>query len=279
MPKNVAAIAAEFQNLHERSEVFVVANPWDRGSARMLAKLGFKALATTSVGVDFADGRKEGSTTLEEMLSHCRMIVDATELPVSGDTESCYAKTPEGVGETIRRLADTGLAGCSIEDVNVYGPGPGRDASIYDLSAAVERVAAAAEAARNLDRPFTLTSRADNFLFGRPDLDDTIKRLQAYQEAGADVLYAPGPRTAEDIRSIVTSLDRPINVLAGMPGMNLSVTELGDLGVRRISIGSNLFRTAFAAAIRGAQEIINDGTFGYAGDAASFKEISDLIDD
>ncbi len=138
MPKNVAAIAAEFQNLHERSEVFVVANPWDRGSARMLAKLGFKALATTSVGVDFADGRKEGSTTLEEMLSHCRMIVDATELPVSGDTESCYAKTPEGVGETIRRLADTGLAGCSIEDVNVYGPGPGRDASIYDLSAAVE---------------------------------------------------------------------------------------------------------------------------------------------
>lgn len=279
MPKNVAAAATEFQNLHEQSEAFVIANPWDRGSARMLAKIGFKALATTSVGFDFADGRLEGTATLEDVLSHCRMIVDATGLPVSADAESCYAETPEGVAETIRRLADTGLAGCSIEDVNVYGSGTGGDASIYELSVAVERVAAAAEAARGLDRPFMLAGRADNFLYGRPDLGDTIKRLQAYQEAGADVLYAPGPRTVDDIRSIVTSVDRPINVLAGLPGMDLSVAELSELGVKRISIGSNLFLTAFAAAVRGAREILIDGTFGYAGDAATFKEISALIDD
>ncbi len=279
MPKYVAAAATDFQNLHEQSEAFVIPNPWDRGSARMLAKLGFKALATTSAGFDFADGRKEGTATLEDVLSHCRMMVDATELPVNADAESCYAETPEGVAETIRRLAETGIAGCSIEDVNVYGSGTYGDAPIYELSVAVERVAAAAEAARSLDRPFMLTGRAENFLHDRPDLGDTIKRLQAYQEAGADVLYAPGPRTADDIRSIVTSVDRPINVLAGLPGMNLSVTELGELGVKRISLGSNLFRTAFGAALRGAQEILNDGTFGYAGDAATFKEISALFDD
>ena len=163
--------------------------------------------------------------------------------------------------------------------MNVFGSGTYGDAPIYELSIAVERVAAAAEAARSLDRPFMLTGRAENFLHDRPDLGDTIKRLQAYQEAGADVLYAPGPRTADDIRSIVTSVDRPINVLAGLPGMNLSVTELGELGVKRISLGSNLFRTAFGAALRGAQEILNDGTFGYAGDAATFKEITALFDD
>ena len=229
MPKYAAA--TDFQNLHEQPEAFVIPNPWDRGSARMLAKLGFKALATTSVGFDFADGRIEGTATLEDVLSHCRMIVDATELPVNADAESCYAETPEGVAETIRRLAGTGIAGCSIEDVNVFRSGTYGDAPIYEMSIAVERVAAAAEAVRSLDRPFMLTGRAENFLHDRPDLGDTIKRLQAYQEAGADVLYAPGPRTADDIRSIVTSVDRPINVLAGLPGMNLSVTELGKLGV------------------------------------------------
>ena len=277
MSKTITAATA-FRNLHEQPEAFVIPNPWDRGSARMLAKLGFKALATTSAGFDFADGRKEGTATLEDVLSHCRMIVEATGLPVSADAESCYAETPEGVAETIRRLAGTGLAGCSIEDVNVDGSGS-RDGRIYEMPVAVERVAAAAEAARSLGRPFTLTGRAENYLFGRPDLEDTIKRLQAYQEAGADVLYAPGPRTADDIRSIVTSLDRPVNVIAGLPGMNLSVAELGGLGVKRISLGSNLYRTAFGAALRGVREILDSGTFEYAGDAATFKEISVLFDD
>lgn len=278
MPDYVAT-ATEFRDLHERPEAFVIPNPWDRGTARMLAKLGFKALATTSAGFDFADGRKEGTATLEDVLSHCRMIVHATPLPVNADAESCYAETPEGVAETIRRLADTGIAGCSIEDVNVHGSGTDGKSRIYELAAAVERVAAAAEAARGLDRPFMLTGRAENYLHGRPDLGDTIRRLQAYQEAGADVLYAPGPRTADDIRSIVTSVDRPVNVIAGLPGMDLSVTELGELGVKRISIGSNLFRAAFGAALRGAREIVDDGTFGYAGGAATFKEISALFDD
>lgn len=279
MSKYVAAAAVDFQNLHEQPETFVIPNPWDRGSARMLAKLGFKALATTSAGFDFSDGRKEGTASLEGVVSHCRMIVDSTDLPVNADAESCYAETPQGVAETIRRLAETGIAGCSIEDVNVYGSGTEGDGPIYELSVAVERVAAAAQAAKSLDRPFMLTGRAENFLHNRADLGDTIKRLQAYQEAGADVLYAPGIRTVDDIRSIVTSVDRPINVLAGVPGMNLSVTELGDLGVKRISLGSNLFRTAFGAALRGAHEIIKDGTFGYAEDAATFKEISALFDD
>ncbi|MBT6094289.1 MAG: isocitrate lyase/phosphoenolpyruvate mutase family protein [Rhodospirillaceae bacterium] len=279
MPNDIAAIATAFHKLHDEEGTFVIPNPWDRGSARMLKSLGFKALATTSAGFDFAEGRKEGTATLDDVLAHCRLIAEATDLPVNADTESGYAETPEGVAENIHRLAATGIAGCSIEDVNVYGPGVYGGAPIYDLPVAAERVAAAAEAVRNLGRPFVLTGRAENYLHGRPDLADTIKRLQAYQDAGADVLYAPGPRTAEDIRVIVTSVDRPVNVIAGLPGMNLSVTDLAELGVKRISVGSNLFRTAFAAALRGAQEIAEEGTFSYAGSAATFKEISGLFDD
>lgn len=264
--------AQAFKDLHDRPGIFVLPNPWDRGSARMLEALGFKALATTSAGFDFADGRKEGTASLDDVLAHCRLIVQATGLPVNADTESCYAETPEGVAENIRKIADTGVAGCSIEDVDVYG-----DAPIYDMATAVERVVAAAEAARGLGRPFTLTARAENYLHGRPDLDDTIRRLQAYQEAGADVLYAPGPKTRDEIGSLVAAVDRPVNVIAGLPGMDLTVSDMANLGVKRISIGSNLFRTAFGAALRGAREIMEQGTFGYAGEAATFKEISALF--
>jgi len=263
----------QFKGLHEQPGTFVIPNPWDRGSARMLQAIGFKALATTSAGFDFADGRKEGTATLDGVIEHCRMIVDATPLPVNGDTESCYAETPDGVAESIRRFAETGLAGCSIEDVDVYGGPP-----IYEMSRAVERVAAAAEAVRNLGRPFMLTARAENYLHGNPDLDDTIKRLQAYQDAGADVLYAPGPKTRDDIRTLISSVDRPVNMLAGLPGMDLSVADLADLGAKRISIGANLFRTAFGAALGGAREIMDEGTFTYAAKAAPFKEINALFD-
>lgn len=276
---SAADIAAAFQALHEQPGTFVIPNPWDRGSARMLKTLGFKALATTSAGFDFADGRKEGTATFDQVLEHCRLIAEATDLPVNADTESCYSETADGIGETIRRVAETGIAGCSIEDVDVANAAVYGDAPIYDLAVAVERVTAAAEAARGLGRPFMLTARAENYLHDRPDLADTIKRLQAYQEAGADVLYAPGPKTADDIRSLVTSVDRPVNVIAGLPGMTLTVADLTALGVKRISLGSNLFRAAFGAALRGAREIMDHGTFGYAADAASFKEISPLFYD
>ncbi len=279
MPNDITAIATTFQKLHDEAGTFVIPNPWDRGTARMFKSLGFKALATTSAGFDFADGRKEGTATLDDVVEHCRLIAEATDLPVNADSENLYAETPEGVAENVQRLAETGIAGCSIEDVNVYGPGPYGDGPIYDQAAAVERVAAAAEAARNLGRPFVLTGRAENYLHGRPDLADTIKRLQAYQDAGADVLYAPGPKTADDIRSLITSLDRPVNILAGLPGMDMSVTDLTELGAKRISIGANLFRTAFGAALRGAQEIANEGTFSYAASGATFQEISALFDD
>jgi 2-methylisocitrate lyase-like PEP mutase family enzyme len=266
--------ASEFLALHQAPDTFVIPNPWDVGSARMLAKLGFKALATTSAGFDFSSGRREGTSSLDDVLDHCRQMVEATNLPVNADLESCFADTADGISETIRRAAETGLAGCSIEDVDVNGSTP-----IYDLPVALERVSAAVVAVKSLDRPFVLTARAENYLHGRPDLDDTIKRLQAFQEAGADVLYAPGLKTADDIKSVVTSIDRPLNVIAGIPGMTLSVSDFAELGVKRVSIGSNLFRSAFGAALRGAQEIINQGTFGYASGAAAFNEISQLFDD
>ncbi len=264
--------AAAFRALHRQPGCFVIPNPWDRGSARMLAKLGFKALATTSAGFDFASGRPEGTARLDDVLAHCRDLVAATDLPVNADLENGYAETPDGVAETIRGAAATGLAGGSIEDASGNPDNP-----IYDFAEAVDRVCAAVEAARELPHPFTLTARAENYLHGRPDIDNTIRRLQAFQAAGADVLYAPGPKTAEEIRAIVTSVDRPVNVIAGLVGMTLSVDDLRDLGVKRISVGSGLFRAAFGTALRLAREIADHGTFSFADTAASFAEISPLF--
>jgi 2-methylisocitrate lyase-like PEP mutase family enzyme len=259
---------AAFRALHERPGAFVIPNPFDVGTARILAGLGFEALATTSAGCAFGLGRRDGAITREEALAHARSIALATPLPVSADLENGYDAAPEGVALTIRLAAEAGLAGCSIEDAT------GRPAApIYELSHAVERIAAAVEAARGLDFPFTLTARAENFLHGRPDLDDTIRRLQAFEAAGADVLYAPGLREESAIRAVCGALGKPVNVIMGLPGTAFSVEQLAALGVRRISVGSALARAALGEFLRAAEEIGQRGTFGFAERAAPFKEI------
>ncbi|WP_028695309.1 isocitrate lyase/PEP mutase family protein [Pseudomonas cremoricolorata] len=264
-----------FKALHERDGAFVVANAWDAGSARLLASLGFEALATTSAGLAFSLARPdaEGALSLEHILDNAASIVEATALPVTADLENGFGDSPQDCAESIRRAAEVGLVGGSIEDASGCS-----DAPIYDFQLSVERVQAAVHAARALAFPFTLCARAENLLHGRIDLADTIKRLQAYAEAGADVLYAPGLRTAEEIRSVVQALaPRPVNVLMGMPGVTLSVQQLQDLGVRRISVGSSLARTALGALQRAALEIHERGTFSYAEQGMPFAELNDLF--
>lgn len=266
---------AAFAGLHRGPATFVVANPWDAGTARLLTGLGFSALATTSAGLAYTLGRRDGANqvTREETLDNVRGIVAATHLPVSADLENGFGDSPEQVAETIRHAAETGLVGGSIEDATGRQEEP-----IYDFAHSVERVAAAVEAASALPFPFTLTARAENFLYGRADLDDTIRRLQAYQDAGADVLYAPALPSADAIRTVCRSVDRPVNVLAGAAGLRLSVAELGELGVRRVSLGSALPRAALAAVVRAASEIVESGTFDFAGDALPYAEANKLME-
>ncbi len=262
--------AQAFRALHEREGVFVMPNPWDVGTARILAALGFEALATTSAGLAFTLGRRDGEGALsrEDALAHAAGIVGATSLPVSADLENGFGDAPETAAETIRLAADAGLVGASIEDAS---GDPNRP--IYDAALAAERIAAAAEAARALPFPFTLTARAENFLYGRPDLDDTIRRLQAFEAAGADVLYAPGLRDLAAIRTVCVAVGRPVNVIMGLSGAAFSVDQLAAAGVRRISVGSAFARAAFGAFLRAAREVREHGTFGFADDAASFAEI------
>lgn len=262
--------ARRFQELHRRPGTFVIPNPWDAGSARILAALGFEALASTSSGFAFSLGRRDGATTREELLAHLRAIAAATDLPVSADLEKCFGDDPETVAETIRLAAGTGIVGGSVED---FTGDPRRP--IYDLSQAVERVAAAVEAARALPFPFTLTARAENYLHGRSDLDDTLKRLQAYQKAGADVLYAPLLPDLAAIGAVTAALSKPLNVLAGRP--LLSVAELAGAGVKRISLGGLLSRAALGGLLRASREIRERGTFGFAGDAASSAELNEMM--
>lgn len=258
-----------FRQLHESSAAFVIPNPWDVGTARLLAHLGFKALATTSAGYAFSRGQRDGTVGRDEMLAHVATIVQATELPVSADLENGFADNPSAVAETISLGADAGLVGGSIEDAT------GReDSPIYDMGLAVERVAAAVEAARALPFPFTLTARAENFLHGRADLKDTITRLQAFQEVGADVLYAPGLTSEDQIASVVASVDRPVNVVMGLRGVRLSLKRLSELGVRRVSVGSALSRVALGAFLKAAKEMQQDGTFDFSDDAIAFADIS-----
>src|SRR5436190_4667265 len=226
-----------FRALHEGDRAFIIPNPWDVGSARLLQSLGFEALATTSAGFAFSIGKTDGAVDRETMLKHAAALVAATDLPVSADLENGYGDNPAHVAETIRLAADIGLAGCSIEDVP-----QGRGQAPYELSLAAERVRAAAEAAHSLPFPFMLTARAENYIVGRPDLRDTIARLQAFQQAGADVLYAPGLTTKEDISAVVRSVDRPVNVIMALQGAQLSLADLSALGVKRISVGSALAR-------------------------------------
>jgi 2-methylisocitrate lyase-like PEP mutase family enzyme len=269
--------AALFQALHQSTEVFVIANPWDAGTARVLTGLGFPALSTTSAGLAFALGRRDGTGAVsrDEALVNARSIVDATPLPVAADLENGYGHSPEEAAETIRLAAETaGLVGGSIEDATGDPAHP-----IYDFHHSVERMVAAADAARALPFPFMLVARAENYLHGRPDLDDTIRRLQAYEAAGAEVLYAPCITRPEDIRTVCAALDKPVNVLMGMRGAPpLSVKELGALGVRRISIGSGFTRAALTAFLHAAREVVEHGTFAFANDALSMSDFVDLFD-
>jgi 2-methylisocitrate lyase-like PEP mutase family enzyme len=261
--------AEKLQALHAGPGLFVIPNPWDAGSARILAGCGFAALATSSAGFAFSLGRQDYGTSREENFAHCRAIVAAAgDLPVSADLGNCFGDSPETVAETIRLSAATGIAGASVEDAT------GDDANpIYDHSLAVERVAAAVDAARALPFPFTLTARAENFLHRRPDLDDTIRRLQAFAAAGANVLYAPLLPDLEAVQRVCEAVaPRPVNVLAGR--RDFTVAALAERGVRRVSIGSAMSRVAYGALARSAQEILDQGVFNALGEGISMAEIS-----
>jgi len=253
--ENMTDVGSAFRALHEADGIFIIPNPWDIGTARLMAAMGFKALATTSAGFAFTRGRPDGDIPFDQMVQHCREIVSATPLPVSGDLGCGKGQSPESAAETIFAADAAGLAGCSIEDATGDPNHP-----IFDFSLAVERVAAAAEAAKALKRDFVFTARAENLLFGR-DLDDAIRRLQAFEEAEADVLYAPGLRRIEDIRMVCQSVRRPVNVLA--LDENFSVEALAEAGVKRISLGSRLAVLTYGALEKAMQEMLLQGSFGF----------------
>jgi 2-methylisocitrate lyase-like PEP mutase family enzyme len=262
-----------FRALHTRGRAFIIPNPWDPGTARLLAALGFEALATTSAGYAFSQGVRDGAVARDDMLAHVRAIAAATDLPVNADLENGFGDSPESAADAIRYAAEAGAAGGSIEDVS-----RGSDQQIYTLAHAADRVRASAEAARALPAPFTLTARAENYLHGRPDLADTIARLQAFQEAGADVLYAPGLRIVEDIATVVRSVDRPVNVLVGLAGASIDLATLSAIGVTRLSVGSALMRSALGAFLRAAREMREQGTFTLAAEAVSYRDVSEMFD-
>jgi 2-methylisocitrate lyase-like PEP mutase family enzyme len=268
--------AARFQALHQRPEPFVVANPWDAGTARILTGLGFEALSTTSAGLAFTLGRKDGTASVSraEALANAKDIAEATALPVAADLENGYGHRPEEAAETIRLAAETaGLVGGSIEDATGDPAHP-----IYEFNHAVERVAAAAAAARALPFPFMFVARAENYLHGRPDLDDTIRRLQAFEAAGAEVLYAPGITSPDDIRTVCASVGKPVNVLMGLKGVPmLSLKELGALGVQRVSLGSGFARAAMTAFLHAAREVREHGTFAFTEETLYMSEIVALF--
>jgi 2-methylisocitrate lyase-like PEP mutase family enzyme len=251
-----------FRALHERPGAFIIPNPWNPGAARILESLGFEALATTSAGLAFSIGVRDsaGALSRDDILGNDRLIAAATSLPVAGDLESGFGDAPEDCAETIRMASAAGLVGGSIEDVT-----GDPDKPIYDFALSVERIEAAAAQARTL--PFLLTARAENFLHGRPDLDDTIKRLQAFEKAGADVLYAPGLPSLDAIRTVCGSVSKPVNVVMCLSGATYTVDELANAGVKRISVGGSFARAALGAFIRAATEVRDHGTFGYAADA------------
>ncbi len=261
-----------FRALHQRDKAFIIPNPWDVGTARLLTHLGFEALATTSAGYAFSVGKRDNTIGRDEMLAHIGAIASASPLPVSADLENGFGDDPETAAETIGLAAAAGVVGGSIEDSTGRADHP-----IYELGHAVERIRAAAEMARALPFSFTLTARAENFLVGRPNLKDTIRRLQAFQEAGADVLYAPGLTRKADIRAVVHSVDRPVNVVMGLQGIQRSCDELSAIGVKRISVGSALARAALGAVLRAAQEMRESGTFTFSDQAVSYKEISAIF--
>lgn len=264
--------AHAFKALHERAQVFVIPNPWDAGSAKMLASLGYQALATTSAGYAFSQGKADGALSLEETLANVRAIVDATDLPVAVDLENGFSDDPTESAKSLLRAAEAGAVGGSIEDAT------GRpDAPIYCFEHAVARIEAAVAAVRTLPFPFILTARAENYLHGNPDLDDTIRRLKAFADAGADVLYAPGLRNAEEVLAVVRAVaPKPVNVLMS-GGLKLTVQELQDMGVRRISTGSALALAALGEFFRAAEEIQQSGTFGFTSQSMPYAKANQLF--
>jgi len=266
--------AATFRALHARPGAFIMPNPWDAGTARLLASLGFEALATTSLGVANSLGRPDGAGVVSraEVIANCRTIADATDLPVNADLENGYADEPRAAAEIIRLASQAGMVGGSIEDATGDPARP-----IYDFALAVERVAAAVEVARALPVPFLLTARAENLIHGRLDLDDTIKRLQAFEKAGADVLYAPGLRDLTTIRTVVSAVSRPVNVVMSHIDPAITAAELAAAGVKRISVGGSLSRLALAAFLRGAREMKETGGFTWSRDTVTGKELKGIF--
>ena len=267
--------AEAFRDLHTAPGCFVIPNPWDIGSAKMLAGLGYKALTTTSAGMAWGMGLGDTEVSRDQVLEHCRVLAAATDLPLAADLEDCYGDTPAGVAETIRLGAEAGLVGGSIED---WAPERnGSAARIRPVAEATERVAAAVEAARALPFKFMLCARSENHIRGVTDLSDTIKRLQTFQEAGADVLYAPGLRTLEDIRSVLAEIDRPFNMLMGGATGFHNMAELAELGVKRVSLGAAFANAAYSAFLRAAKEVAEPGTFTFRNDFAPAGEIAGLL--
>jgi 2-methylisocitrate lyase-like PEP mutase family enzyme len=264
-----AETAATFAELHRREGTFIIPNPWDVGSACLLAHAGFEALATSSAGYAFSIGKADGQVGRDQTLAHASEVVAATGLPVSIDLENGFGDAPEVAAETIRLAAAAGAVGGSIEDRT--------RTEIYDRTLATERIRAAAELVHSLPFPFMLTARAENYLAGKPDLKDTIERLQMYQEAGANVLYAPGLTTRDEITTLVSSVDCPVNVLMGIKGVQLTLADLSAMGVKRISVGSTLARCALGAFLRAVHEMKDQGTFGFIEDAADSRMINSIF--
>ena len=261
-----------FEALHKRDGIFIIPNPYDVGSARLLEHLGYEALATSSAGYAFTVGKPDNAVGREGTLTHAEAVAAATSLPLSIDLENGFGDTPAIAAETIRLAAGTGAVGGSIEDAT------GRDDTpVYDRALAIARIRAAAEVVRELPFPFMLTARCENYLVGRPDLKDTIDRLQAYQEAGADVLYAPGLTSKDDIETLVRSVDRPVNVLMGLQGVKITVSDLAAIGVKRVSVGSGLARSALGAFLQAAREMREHGTFTFAEDATPYRTINSIF--
>lgn len=264
--------AVRFRALHQGPGVFILPNPWDFGSARLLAGLGFQALATSSAASACAIGRRDGQLTREQALAHARQIVDATDLPVSADLEHGFGDRPEAVAETIRLAAEAGLVGCTIEDATRNPQHP-----LYEESLAVERIAVGAEAARALPFPFALTARAHNFLYPNPSLEATIRRLQAFEKAGAEVLFAPGLPDVASVRAVCGAISKPFNFMVGIKGKSFSVAELAAAGVKRISLATSLYRAAMSGLLKAAREAKDKGQFSFVDTSAATAELMEIM--
>ncbi len=264
--------ALRFRALHERAGTFLIPNPWDAGSARILAALGFEAFATSSAAAAATFGKRDGRLTREEAIASARAIAGATDVPVSGDLKSGFGHGPEAAAETVRLAAEAGLVGCSIEDFTGDANQP-----LFEIQRAAERISAAAEAAKALPFPFTLTARAENFVRGKPDLDDVIRRLQAYEKAGADVLFAPALPDLAAVRAICAAVSKPVNFMVAIRGKSFSVAELAEAGVKRISFASSLYKAAMTGLIAAASEVKQSGTFGYLEKTLTTAELNKFL--